>query len=299
MKNHPYPQTRSQKKHATHAVSAMQIYLNSISTNNLLTKEEEIHYAKLMHQGDIRAKNHLIESNLRLVVKVARHYCHRGLDFSDIIEEGNVGLIHAVEKFDPNRGCRLSTYAIWWIRQVIEQAIMTQTRMVRLPAHKLKTVNAYLRASRELAKKSGQLNYQPTSEDIANAIDKPLAEIKKLLYYQAHITSIDQTVSATNHKTLLDSLPDNHHNPAERFIQNDFYQHIITWLYQLDTQQKDIISRRFGLESHEPETLEEIATSMGCSRERVRQMQVSALQALRQIFIQQGLSFNMIIQDEI
>ena len=158
-------------KHLTKAMDATQIYLSEIGFSPLLTAAEEVHYSTLSLQGDVAARKKMIESNLRLVVKISRRYLNRGLPLLDLIEEGNLGLMKSVEKFDPTRGFRFSTYATWWIRQTIERAIMNQTRTIRLPIHVVKELNVYLRAARQLTQK---LDHEPSAEEIAEMLDKPL-----------------------------------------------------------------------------------------------------------------------------
>lgn len=268
-------------------VDATQLYLTEIGFTPLLSVEEETHYGRLAAKGDKKAKNKMIESNLRLVVKIARHYCHRGMDFIDLIEEGNLGLMHSIDKFDPERGFRFSTYATWWIRQTIERAIINQTRTVRLPVHVVKELNVYLRAGRELAKK---LNHEPTPEEIAEYLDKPVEDIKKMLDYNEHMTSIDVSVTGQDDddRTLLDMLSQEN-NPMDSIIEEDLQIHIEAWLAELNYHQKEIIIRRFGFEGYEPSTLEEIGKEVGVTRERVRQIQTDALKVLRKILMQNGL----------
>ncbi|VAW74590.1 RNA polymerase sigma factor RpoS, partial [hydrothermal vent metagenome] len=157
---------------------ATRMYLNEIGFSPLLTAEEEVYYSRLAQKGDESGRRRMIESNLRLVVKIARRYINRGLAFLDLIEEGNLGLIRAVEKFDPERGFRFSTYATWWIRQTIERGIMNQTRTIRLPIHVVKELNSYLHAARRLAQ---TLDHEPNAEEIAELLDKPMKDVKRLL----------------------------------------------------------------------------------------------------------------------
>src|SRR5690554_2297113 len=163
---------------ASKQLDPTQLYLNEIGFSPLLTPEEEVYFARLARKGEESGRKRMIESNLRLVVKIARRYVNRGLTLLDLIEEGNLGLIRAVEKFDPERGFRFSTYATWWIRQTIERAIMNQTRTIRLPIHVVKELNIYLRAARELTQK---LDHEPTAEEIARMVDKPVADVKRML----------------------------------------------------------------------------------------------------------------------
>lgn len=272
-----------------------QLYLSEIGFSPLLSAEEEVRYGRLALQGDEEGRRRMIESNLRLVVKIARHYCHRGIDFLDLIEEGNLGLMHAVEKFDPERGFRFSTYATWWIRQTIERAIMNQSRTIRLPVHIVKELNIYLRAGRELAKRS---SHDPTPEEIATFLDKPLDDVKRLLSYNEHMTSVDSTIFGDDSdKTILDTLSEEHDNPAEDLSNSDMRMHLEEWLGELSQHQQDVLKRRFGLEGFEPSTLEEIGEQVGLTRERVRQIQMEALRSLRRIIEKHGVSKESVIEE--
>ncbi len=187
------------------SLDATQIYLNEIGFSPLLSAEEEVYYARKALKGEEAARKRMIESNLRLVVKISRRYVNRGLALLDLIEEGNLGLIRAVEKFDPERGFRFSTYATWWIRQTIERAIMNQTRTIRLPIHVVKELNVYLRAARELSQK---LDHEPSAEDIAFLLDKPVADVEKMLGLNERVNSIDVNIGPQGDKTLSDTIPD-------------------------------------------------------------------------------------------
>lgn len=280
------------KKHPTirlgKTADATQIYLSEIGFSPLLSAEEEVNLARLALKGDMKARTKMIESNLRLVVKIARRYLNRGLPLLDLIEEGNLGLMRAVEKFDPERGFRFSTYATWWIRQTIERAIMNQTRTIRLPIHVVKELNVYLRAARQLTQK---LDHEPTAEEIAELVDKPIEDVKRMLGLNEKISSVDSPIGFDENKSLLDTLPDeNSSDPAELLTDENLKLHIEKWMDELSDNQKEVIARRFGLHGYERATLEEVGKEIGLTRERVRQIQVEALKTLRKIFERYGLS---------
>ncbi|MFI8479689.1 RNA polymerase sigma factor RpoS [Pseudomonas sp. NPDC078700] len=278
----------------TRALDATQLYLNEIGFSPLLSPEEEVFFARLAQKGDPAGRKRMIESNLRLVVKIARRYVNRGLSLLDLIEEGNLGLIRAVEKFDPERGFRFSTYATWWIRQTIERAIMNQTRTIRLPIHVVKELNVYLRAARELTQK---LDHEPSAEEIANLLDKPVGEVKRMLGLNERVSSVDVSLGADSDKTLLDTLTDERPtDPCELLQDDDLSQSIDQWLGELTDKQREVVVRRFGLRGHENCTLEEVGQEIGLTRERVRQIQVEALKRLREILEKNGLSSDSLFQ---
>ena len=273
-----------------------QIYLHDIGASPLLSAEEEVYYSRLAKQGDESARKRMIESNLRLVVKIARRYVNRGLSFLDLIEEGNLGLIHAVEKFDPERGFRFSTYATWWIRQTIERALMSQTRTVRLPVHVVKELNLYLRAARELSQK---LDHEPSAEEIANLLDKPLAMVEYMLGLTERVSSIDSPLAGDSEKSLLDTLADPQTlDPAEAIQTSELNHSLEHWLELLPDRQREVLTRRFGLAGHEAATLERVGEQIGLTRERVRQIQVDALRRLREILQREGLNADTLFNDE-
>ena len=276
------------------SLDATQIYLNEIGFSPLLTPEEEVHYGRLARKGDPAGRQRMIESNLRLVVKIARRYLNRGLTLLDLIEEGNLGLIRAVEKFDPERGFRFSTYATWWIRQTIERALMNQTRTIRLPIHVVKELNVYLRASRELTQK---LDHEPTADDIATHLDRPVESVKRMMGLNERISSVDYPVGSENDKPLLDTLADeNEAGPESELVDFDVKAHVDEWLGELTEKQMEVVVRRFGLRGHEAATLEEVGEEIGLTRERVRQIQVEALKKLRRMLEKQGLSLDAIFE---
>jgi RNA polymerase nonessential primary-like sigma factor len=273
---------------ADRSLDATQLYLNEIGYSPLLTADEEKYYARLALKGDDAGRKRMIESNLRLVVKISRRYLNRGLTLLDLIEEGNLGLIRAVEKFDPERGFRFSTYATWWIRQTIERAIMNQTRTIRLPIHVVKELNVYLRAARELTQK---LDHEPSAEEIADMLDKPAADVKRLLGLNERVTSVDTPVGPDSDRAVVDTIADSSvSDPSQVLQENDIKESIAIWLDELSEKQREVVSRRFGLRGYETSTLEEVGREIGLTRERVRQIQVEALKRLRGMMETQGLS---------
>jgi RNA polymerase nonessential primary-like sigma factor len=273
---------------AERSLDATQLYLNEIGYSPLLTADEEKYYSRLAISGEESGRKRMIESNLRLVVKISRRYINRGLTLLDLIEEGNLGLIRAVEKFDPERGFRFSTYATWWIRQTIERAIMNQTRTIRLPIHVVKELNVYLRAARELTQK---LDHEPTAEEIADMLDKPAADVKRLLGLNERVTSVDTPVGPDSDKAVLDTIADARVcDPSQLLQDSDIKDSIADWLNELSDKQCEVVSRRFGLRGYESSTLEEVGREIGLTRERVRQIQVEALKRLRAIMETQGLT---------
>ncbi|NOH80255.1 RNA polymerase sigma factor RpoS [Vibrio sp. RE86] len=273
---------------STKSLDATQLYLGEIGFSPLLTAEEEVLYARRALRGDEAARKRMIESNLRLVVKISRRYSNRGLALLDLIEEGNLGLIRAVEKFDPERGFRFSTYATWWIRQTIERALMNQTRTIRLPIHVVKELNIYLRTARELSQK---LDHEPTAEEIATQLDKPVDDVSKMLRLNERISSVDTPIGGDGEKALLDIIPDiNNSDPEVSTQDDDIKDSLIHWLDELNPKQKEVLARRFGLLGYEPSTLEEVGREINLTRERVRQIQVEGLRRLREILIKQGLN---------
>ena len=275
-------------------LDATRLYLSEIGVSKLLTAEEEVHFARLAQKGEMAARQRMIESNLRLVVKIARRYMNRGLALLDLIEEGNLGLIRAVEKFDPERGFRFSTYATWWIRQTIERAIMNQTRTIRLPIHVVKEINVYLRAARKLAQ---SLDHEPSADEIAELLDKPIDEVKRMLGLNERVTSVDTPYGKDADKPLLDTIPDeNATDPTERLQADRINAHLDDWLGKLNDKQREVVLRRFGLRGYENSTLEEVANELGVTRERVRQIQMDALKRLRVILEQEGFSVEAIFK---
>ncbi len=275
-------------------MDATRLYLSEIGFSPLLTAEQEVTLARRALRGDDEARKRMIESNLRLVVKIARRYMNRGLALLDLIEEGNLGLIRAVEKFDPERGFRFSTYATWWIRQTIERALMNQTRTIRLPIHIVKEINVYLRAARRLAQ---TLDREPSPEDVANDLDKPIEEVKRMMGLNERVTSIDVPRNHDGDRSLLDSIPDEQNTDPSVILQdNDVQAHIELWLSKLSDKQRAVVERRFGLFGRDIATLEEVGNELGVTRERVRQIQIEALRRLREILEREGFSVDSVFE---
>jgi RNA polymerase nonessential primary-like sigma factor len=271
---------------------ATRVYLNDLGRSKLLSAEQEKFYGSKALRGDLESRKVMIESNLRLVVKISRRYLNRGLPLLDLIEEGNLGLIRAVEKFDPDRGFRFSTYATWWIRQTIERAIMNQTRTIRLPIHIVKEMNTYLKAQRHLQQ---SLDHDPSAEEIARYMDKPIYKVEKMLKLNERVTSIDVPCSKDVDKPMVETISDDEAPSAADRIQEDgIRQSISGWVFQLPEKQREVICRRYGLCGYEAETLEQVALEMNVTRERVRQIQMDGLKRLKEILYTNGYSFETI-----
>ena len=270
-----------------------QVYLHEIGVTPLLTAAEELKLARAAHAGDFHARQHMIEANLRLVVSIARHYLHRGLPLDDLIEEGNLGLIHALEKFDPERGFRFSTYATWWIRQNVERAIMNQSRTVRLPVYLIKELNIVLRAMRRLDRERGAAGDSPGTalEDVARLLDRPVGEIRQLLALNERAASLDSPLDIDPELTMSDAIADEAaEDPATHLEHEEAEALVAEWVSQLTDRQRLVIERRYGLGGQDVTTLEDIASDLGLTRERVRQIQVEALTTLRKRIARDGLT---------
>ena len=262
------------------------IYLSEIGRARLLTAEEEVSLSRAAQKGCLASRQRMIESNLRLVVNVARAYVKRGLPLLDLVEEGNLGLIRAVEKFDPERGCRFSTYATWWIRQSVERAIMNQCRTVRLPIHVIRELTVYLRTARELEQR---MSRRPTAEEVARELDIPTANVERLFGMNEPTSSADEPISAGSNRTVVDSIADEQCKGPDTEYAGDAAGKLLGhWLEQLPPQQRDVVLHRFGLNGHGRKTLEEVGNLLGVTRERVRQVQLAALARLRDISSREG-----------
>ncbi|OHC64337.1 MAG: RNA polymerase sigma factor RpoS [Rhodocyclales bacterium GWA2_65_19] len=270
-----------------------QVYLHEIGATLLLTAAEEIKLARAVRDGDFAARQHMIEANLRLVVSIARHYQHRGLPLDDLIEEGNLGLIHALEKFDPERGFRFSTYATWWVRQNVERAIMNQTRTVRLPIYVIKELNIVLRAMRRLDQQRGAADDTPGAmlDDVAHLLDRPVAEIRRLLALNERSASLDSLLDIDSDLSMSDSVADEAAEDPEAHLAHHEAEVLVSeWVAQLTERQRLVVERRYGLGGQDATTLENIAIDLGLTRERVRQIQMEALSKLRKRIALDGLT---------
>lgn len=266
-----------------------QHYLNQIGARPLLTVSEELHFSTMAKQGNFEARQKMIEHNLRLVVSIAKHYINRGVVLLDMIEEGNLGLMRAIDKFEPERGFRFSTYATWWIRQNIERAIMNQARTVRLPVHMVRELNQVLRAKYHLEAQHHD-GKEATVEDIAHLIDRHAEEVQDILSLSDHATSLDAPLDGDPQSSLMDLLPgDSDDAPDLHAEQHEMTALVREWLHKLPDKQRIVIIRRFGLDNDHPATLETLAEEMGVTRERIRQIQQEALFKLKRSLAAKGV----------
>jgi len=265
-----------------------QLYLSEIGAKPLLTPEEELATTRLVCAGDFAARQRMIEHNLRLVVNIAKHYLNRGIPLLDLIEEGNLGLIHALEKFDPERGFRFSTYATWWIRQNIERGIMNQARTIRLPVHVVKEINLVLRAMRHLESADRR---ESTVERVALLIDRPVDDVRRILSLNEHIASLDAPLEIDPNHTMAELIADEAGGDPESLLQlSEIGSLVDDWLDQLTERQRLVIERRYGLNGVDVATLDVIASDIGLTRERVRQIQMEGLDRLRKIIKRGNIS---------
>ncbi|HEX5392675.1 MAG TPA: RNA polymerase sigma factor RpoS [Rhodocyclaceae bacterium] len=266
-----------------------QIYLNEIGLSPLLTADEEKTLSRASLSGDFAARQRMIECNLRLVVSVARHYKNRGVPLDDLIEEGNLGLIHALEKFDPERGFRFSTYATWWIRQNIERAIMNQSRTIRLPVHVVKELNLVLRTLRKVDQ--GEEGYQHSSlEEVARLLDRSIEDVQHVLALSERTASLDTPLDVDPDLSIGDAIADDSAaEPEARMVQREIENRMADWVGDLSERHRHVLERRYGLNGRDAETLESIAADLGVTRERVRQIQMEGLKSLRRQLTREGV----------
>lgn len=270
-----------------------QLYLNEIGANPLLTADEELSLSRRVRLGDFLARQTMIERNLRLVVNIAKHYLNRGIPLLDLVEEGNLGLIHALEKFDPERGFRFSTYATWWIRQNIERAIMNQSRTIRLPVHVVKELNQVLRCQRQLEAAS---NGDFSIEDVARQLGRPVEDVRAILALNEHTASLDAPLDIDPTLSIGESLADDDAETPDVQIQDLEVETLVReWIGQLSEKQRMVIRHRYGIDECEVQTLEELADSLELTRERVRQIQLEALGQLRRIIKRRGVSKDVLL----
>lgn len=271
--------------------NTLQTYLREIRRAPLLTPEEEYHTATRARAGDFSARQAMIERNLRLVVSIAKNYLGRGLPMTDLIEEGNLGLMHAIGKFEPERGFRFSTYASWWIRQNIERAIMHQARLVRLPVHVVRDLNQVLKARRALESRSSIDGEKPVRvEDVAATLGRPVAEVADLLKFAELPASLDAPLERDNSESMLDMVADDQAaDPMGLTLSHEVEQLLNHGLEELSEREREVLAGRYGLRDREPETLEVLAERLGLTRERIRQIQQEALLKLKRRMIRNGI----------
>lgn len=273
-------------------LDATRLYLKEIGHTPLLTAKQEIDFSRRALKGDEASRRRMIESNLRLVVKISRRYLNRGLSLLDLIEEGNLGLIHAVEKFDPERGFRFSTYATWWIRQNIERGLMNQARTIRLPVHVVKQLNGCLRVQREIVRGTGK---DAPMSAIAAITKKSVRDVERLMRLNEKLASADAPLNSDSEKSIIDTLAtDAVHDPGQKYQALELKSCLQGWLQQLPTKQQEILCRRFGLGGYDADTLENVGKEVGLTRERVRQIQIEALKQLKFLLRQEGLSAELL-----
>ncbi len=264
------------------ADDSVRLYLREIGKIPLLTPEEEADLAQRIVKGDKKAKDKMVESNMRLVVSIAKRYGGRGLDFLDLIQEGNTGLLRAVEKFDPEKGFKFSTYATWWVRQAITRAIADQARTIRIPVHMVETINKVLRTTRKL---TSELNREPTNEEIAKELDMEPEKVDYVMRIKQDIASLDASVGREGDdedSVLGDFVEDEERDSPEDSAANQILKEQLSEIIAtLTDREQKIIRLRFGIGGGRPHTLEEVGNEFDVTRERIRQIEAKALSKLR------------------
>jgi len=270
------------------AMDAIKLYLKDIQKTNLLTAEEERALARRIDDGDMAARDKMIESNLRLVVKIAKRYMNRGLPFLDLIEEGNLGLIKAVERFKLSKECRFSTYATWWIRQSIERALVNQSRTIRLPVHVSDDINKLIKITRELVR---DLNREPQVKEVADVMGVEPAYVRRLMVLLKKTYSIEHPMGENNDYSLIDTIEDTSVvNPLDLAEWLNKFHIITEMLATLNDNEKEVIALRFGLDDRDPQTLDTIGRQFGVTRERIRQIEAKSLEKLRLLLAERDSS---------
>ncbi len=281
------------KKNVSPSLDTIKIYLREISQIPLLTPEEEVKLAKKVWRKDKAARQKMIESNLRLVVSIAKRYINRGLPFLDLIEEGNIGLIKAVERFQYKKGFKFSTYASWWIRQAIERALVNQTRTIRLPIHVDEKINRFIKVLREQIQAKGR---EPTMDELAEVMDTTVEKVKEVMQVVRSTQSLDMPIGEKQENSLKDVIEDQSILSPDDIVEGiKRHDMIASWLDKLTENEKNVVILRFGLEDGEPKTLEKIGEEFGVTRERIRQIESSALKKLRYIIAQEELILDEIL----
>ncbi|MCL1036252.1 sigma-70 family RNA polymerase sigma factor [Shewanella submarina] len=277
-------------------LSATQCYLNQIGQSPLLSADEEVYFATKSRKGCVKSRNRMIESNLRLVVNIARRYRNRGLALLDLIEEGNLGLMRAVEGFDPDKGFRFSTYATWWIRQNIERAIMNQGRMVRLPVYAVQKLNTCLKQKRQLEK---DLDREISEPELAKELEMETREVRQTLSLRESVVGLDKPQGSEGGQSLSEVLPSRAGvEPQAHCYHDDLSNAMSVWVSELNNSQQEVLNRRFGLQGHEPGTLEQVAKALNMTRERVRQVQFEALGRLKNMLGREGMDLRFLSAQE-
>lgn len=275
------------------SLDTIKIYLKEISAIPLLTSEEEVKLAKKVWKKDPVARQKMIEANLRLVVSIAKRYMNRGLPFLDLIEEGNIGLIKAVERFQYQKGFKFSTYASWWIRQAIERSLINQTRTIRLPIHVDEKINRFVKVLREQVQAKGR---EPSMDEMASVMDTSVEKIKEVMQVVRSTQSLDMPIGEKQENSLKDVIEDTSIlSPSDIVEGIKRHEMIASWLEKLTENEKNVVILRFGLEDGEPKTLEKIGEEFGVTRERIRQIESSAIKKLQYIISHEELIFDDIL----